>query len=66
VVVAYALRFARGEIVERPRLLADFLFSHPRSGDRITWMNRIDADQLWGDLARKLDAQGRRTAARSH
>jgi purine nucleosidase len=66
VVVAYALRFAGGDIVERPRLLADFLFSHPRTGDRITWMNRIDADQLWGDLARKLDARARGPAVRSH
>jgi len=64
VVVAYALGLARGEMVERPRLLAGFLFSHPPTADRITWMTRIDADQLWRDLARKLDALDRSTADR--
>jgi inosine-uridine nucleoside N-ribohydrolase len=57
VVVAYVLGLARGDIVERPRLLSGFLFSHPRTAERITWITRVDADQLWRDLARKLDAQ---------
>jgi purine nucleosidase len=66
VVVAYALGLARGEMVARPRLLAGFSFSHPHTAERITWLTRIDADQLWRDLARKLDTLGRSTAGRGH
>jgi purine nucleosidase len=59
VVVAYVLGFARGEIVPRPQLLADFRFAHPRTDERITWLTRVDAEHLWRDLARKLDARDR-------
>jgi inosine-uridine nucleoside N-ribohydrolase len=64
VVVAYVLGLARGEIVARPQLLANFVFSHPRTDERITWLTRIDADHLWRDLARKLDAHDRSSADR--
>ena len=59
VVVAYVLGVARGKVVARPQLVAGFLFSHPETDQRITWMTRIDADELWRDLARKLDARDR-------
>jgi purine nucleosidase len=66
VVVAYVLGLARGEGVARPRLQADFFFSHPKTTERITWITRIDADQLWRDFGRKMDGRARAPTPRSH
>jgi len=55
VTVAYVLGLARGRDLPRPQLSAGFLFSHPRTDARITWIDRIDADGLWRDFARKID-----------
>ncbi len=57
VVVAYALGLARGDEVPRPQLLPDMSFSHPETAKRITWLTRIDTEQVWDDFTRKIDSQ---------
>jgi inosine-uridine nucleoside N-ribohydrolase len=54
VVVGYVLGLAAGDEVARPRLQAGFVFSHPKTSERITWITRIDAERLWRDFGRKL------------
>jgi inosine-uridine nucleoside N-ribohydrolase len=56
VVVAYALGFAAGDEVARPRLEPDLSFSHPKTSERITWIARIDSDRVWRDFTRKIDS----------
>ena len=51
-------------LVARPQLLTGFLFTHPSTAEQITWMTRVDADHLWHDLARKLDAHDRSNEGR--
>jgi inosine-uridine nucleoside N-ribohydrolase len=65
IVVAYALGLARGDQVERPELQPDFFFAHPKTPDRITWINRVESDRLWQDFARKIDARDA-ALSRSH
>jgi len=55
VTVAYVLGLARGQDVPRPQLPSGFLFSHPRTEARITWIDHVDSDGLWRDFGRKLD-----------
>ncbi len=59
IVVAYVLRLAQGEQMVRPQLQPDFFFVHPRTRERITWIRQLDAEGLWRDFGRKIDAQRR-------
>jgi purine nucleosidase len=56
VVVAYALRMAKGKEVPRPKLQTDLSFSHPETSRRITWLTEIDTGHFWLDFTRKMDA----------
>jgi hypothetical protein len=65
VVVAYVLGLARGNVVPRPRLQLDFFFSHPQTSERITWIDHIDADELWRNFTTKMDRRNSSTGART-
>lgn len=59
IVVAYALGMARGHEVPRPELQPDLSFSHPDTTKRITWLDEVDTEKLWGDFTRKIDSRAR-------
>ena len=56
VVTAYLLGMTHGEHRQRPVLRADLRFDHPATARRLTWLTTIDAERVWQDLARKIDA----------
>ena len=56
VVTAYLLGMTHGEQRQRPVLRADLRFGHPATARRLTWLTNIDAQRVWSDLARKIDA----------
>ncbi|HEU5478530.1 MAG TPA: nucleoside hydrolase, partial [Candidatus Tumulicola sp.] len=58
VVTAYLLGMTHGERRQRPVLRADLRFGHPATARRLTWLTSIDAQRVWSDLARKIDAAG--------
>jgi inosine-uridine nucleoside N-ribohydrolase len=56
VVTAYLLGMTHGEQRQRPVLRADLGFDHPATARRLTWLTSIDAERVWNDLAKKIDA----------
>jgi inosine-uridine nucleoside N-ribohydrolase len=56
VVTAYLLGMTRSEQRQRPVLRADLRFDHPVTARRLTWLTSVDAQRVWNDLAKKIDA----------
>jgi inosine-uridine nucleoside N-ribohydrolase len=56
VVTAYLLGMTEGEQRERPVLRPDLRFDHRATTHRLTWLTRVDAQRVWSDLERKIDA----------
>jgi inosine-uridine nucleoside N-ribohydrolase len=63
VTVAYLLGLAKGETYPRPRMRDDMTFEHvpaaKGTASTITWVTSVDAEKLWADFVRKLDARSK-------